>query len=176
MGIIGLGRVDDPLLPRWVAHHAEQVGADRLLLLLWGGQGTVRDLGCATHVMPVGAPDDEAARWRAANRFADGLLSAYDYVAALDVSDFLVDTVTAVAAIAGPRQPDVLGGRVVGAAVTPGEAVACRPLLPDRLPGADAPVRPVLRSVEADWAAGGRTIEARVVTSDDLLLLRVGDL
>jgi len=186
VAVITMARDEGDLLPLWVSHYARHVGIDNLVVLDDNSvDGSTDGLGCTVHRVPPlkGGLDFEPVRMRLMNGIASGLLAVYDYVAFVDVDEFLV-TDPAVY----PTLPDLLEDRgrpetlgVMGLNVVhvpsaePEPLDLGRPLLEQRSFAKFTPLmcKPSIKRINAGWAISSHALKAPYAIDPELFMLHL---
>jgi hypothetical protein len=184
VAVITMTRDEGRLLRRWVDHHGDQVGRDHVVVLDdHSADGSTDDLGCTVHRLPRldGGRRFEKVRMALLNGVAEGLLAAYDYVAFLDVDEFLVPDPAVHASLGELLQargrPDVLGVTALDLVHAPGDTPLDldRGILAQRRFAKFAPVmcKPSVKRTPAAWTRGSHGITVPYAVDPALFMVHL---
>ena len=184
IAVITMARDEGLLLSVWVEHYARHVGMNGLVVLDDNSSdGSTENLPCTVHHVPglPGGAGFELSRMRLVSGIAQGLLAVYDYVAFVDVDEFLIPDParfsTLPELVAAHPEP-VLG--VVGLNVVHLPAVEApldlrRPLLEQRSFAKFTPLmcKPSVKRVPAPWVASSHGIRRPYQVDPSLFMIHL---
>jgi Glycosyl transferase family 2 len=184
IAVITMARDEGQMLRVWVDHYARHVGRENLVVLDDGStDGSTDDLRCTVHRLPglPGRAGFELARMALVSGIAQGLLAVYDYVAFVDVDEFLVPDPARYATlpdlVADRWDREVIGAVGLNLVHVPGEPTLdlSRPVLEQRRHAIFTPLmcKPALKRVPAAWAVSSHGIRTPYDVDPSLLLLHL---
>ncbi len=182
--VLTMVRDEGPMLARWVAHYAAQVGAERLLVVDDNSaDGATDDLPCPVVRLPATLRKPfEAARMGIASGIAAGLLDAFDAVAFTDADELLVADPERHAGLrellAARPEADILGAlgmNVVHHLAEEGPLDPDRPVSEQRRLAKFLPLmcKPAVKRVPAAWAHASHAVTQPYEVDPDLYMFHL---